>query len=160
MHLHFNVNVTGIVPTWNCFSSFQSSLSQLFRDLTTAVEVASSVLYERQPWCFCPCSINRYFNIFKMTYVNNIWNDNYICDMKSGNCLVNSVLFYKRPVCGWGVIRAELHWPLTKIMWCHFNLTSGLFLHPASFSSGFALSCAVALGPFGPEAMLFPTLFI
>lgn len=109
---------------------------------------------------FCPCSINRYFNIFKMTYVNNIWNDNYICDMKSGNCLVNSVLFYKRPVCGRGVIRAELHWPLTKIMWCHFNLTSGLFLHPASFSSGFALSCAVALGPFGPEAMLFPTLFI
>lgn len=42
-----------------------------------------------------------------------------------------------------GAEGAELHWPLTKIMWCHFNLTSGLFFffpHTAPFSSGFALS--------------------
>lgn len=50
-----------------------------------------------------------------------------------------------------GVTGAELHWPLTKIMWCHFNLTSGLFLHPASFSSGFALWCRSPGTRWGPK---------
>lgn len=139
LHLHFNVNITGIVPTWN-------NLYFIFKAVYIICSwrshrVSSSVLYEKQPWCFCPCRLNRYFNIFniyiymytiyEMAIIFVIWNVWIVCG-KFCAVLQNGLSKVWNPAG-----QAELHWPRTKIMWCHFNLNLGAFyfpLHAASFA--------------------------
>lgn len=89
--LHFNVNPTGIVPTWIIISSFQSSL-HLFRELTTTRWGRLISTVWNSPDLFVLVVLTDTLIYLKL-YMYTIYG-NYICDMKSGN----SALFYKRPV--------------------------------------------------------------
>lgn len=165
MLLCLNVIVTGIVPTWNNFFFF----------LFFSKQFTSTIQRSNQDWLRLPHQycMNNSPDVFVLVVLSDtliylkgiciqymkwqlyLWYEKYelICGKFSA---VLQKACHRNGADGVGVSdvkRAELHWPLTKIMWCHFNLTSGLFsFDTAPFSSGVARLApegerrAVALG--------------